>query len=159
MPPTAFLRRLGAIVVPSRSDLNALTRRGLTNTHLIRPGIDVTRFIDTPVPPGPEFVLLSGSAPWTRSQSRTKGVDALLEAAREMPELRLVFLWRGVLLLELVARVRRLGLQCRPTGAFELPQRRLWQCKACGRQVSVTAGTVLHRTRVPLTVWFWAAIW
>jgi transposase-like protein len=47
--------------------------------------------------------------------------------------------------------------QCGPTGAFELPQRRLWQCKACGRQVSVTAGTVLHRTRVPLTVWFWAA--
>jgi hypothetical protein len=38
-----------------------------------------------------------------------------------------------------------------------LPQRRLWQCKGCGRQISVTAGTVLHRTRVPLTVWFWAA--
>jgi transposase-like protein len=46
---------------------------------------------------------------------------------------------------------------CGAGGAFELPQRRLWQCKACGRQVSVTAGTVLHRTRVPLTVWFWAA--
>jgi Zn-dependent M28 family amino/carboxypeptidase len=30
------------------------------------------------------------------------------------------------------------------------------QCKACDRQTSVTAGTVLHRTRVPLTVWFWA---
>ena len=47
--------------------------------------------------------------------------------------------------------------QCGAAGAFELPQRRLWQCKACGRQVSGTAGTVLHRTRVPLTVWFWAA--
>jgi len=30
------------------------------------------------------------------------------------------------------------------------------QCKACCRQVSVTA-TVLHPTRMPLTVWFWAA--
>jgi transposase-like protein len=47
--------------------------------------------------------------------------------------------------------------QCGRAEAFALPQRQLWQCKGCGRQVSVTAGTVLHRTRVPLTVWFWAA--
>jgi transposase-like protein len=33
----------------------------------------------------------------------------------------------------------------------------LWQCKACGHQTSVTAGTVLHRTRTPLRDWFWAA--
>ena len=47
--------------------------------------------------------------------------------------------------------------RCGQAEAFELPQRRLWQCKACGRQTSLTAGTVLHRTRLPLTVWFWAA--
>jgi transposase-like protein len=51
------------------------------------------------------------------------------------------------------------GFRCARCGqgaAFELPQRRLWQCKACGRQTSLTAGSVLHRTRLPLTVWFWA---
>ncbi len=32
----------------------------------------------------------------------------------------------------------------------------LWQCKSCGLQTSPTSGTVLHRTRLPLTVWFWA---
>ena len=32
-----------------------------------------------------------------------------------------------------------------------------WQCSACRYQVSVTAGTVMHRTRVPLRDWFWAA--
>lgn len=32
-------------------------------------------------------------------------------------------------------------------------------CRACGRQVSVTAGTVFHGTRVPLTTWFRAAWW
>ncbi len=32
------------------------------------------------------------------------------------------------------------------------------QCAACGRQSSVTAGTIFHRTRTPLTVWF-AAAW
>ncbi len=35
--------------------------------------------------------------------------------------------------------------------------RRLWQCKGCGAQTSVTAGTVMHGTRMPLRLWFWAA--
>jgi glycosyltransferase involved in cell wall biosynthesis len=114
IPPASFLRRrLRAVVVPSDSDREALTRRGVGDVRVIRPGIDVARFADAPVPVGPEFVLLSGSAPWTREQFASKGVDVLLDAARRMPELRLVFLWRGVLLPELVARVRRLELSAR----------------------------------------------
>jgi transposase-like protein len=35
--------------------------------------------------------------------------------------------------------------------------RAVWQCKTCGAQTSVTAGTVMHRTHMPLRVWFWAA--
>ena len=31
-------------------------------------------------------------------------------------------------------------------------------CHECGRQTSVTAGTIFHRTRTPLTVWF-SAMW
>src|ERR1019366_828097 len=27
----------------------------------------------------------------------------------------------------------------------------------CGRQTSITAGTAMHRTKLPLTTWFWAA--
>jgi transposase-like protein len=38
-----------------------------------------------------------------------------------------------------------------------LPRRHLDQCKVCGYQVSLTAGTLLHRSRVPLPQWFWAA--
>jgi glycosyltransferase involved in cell wall biosynthesis len=114
IPPTPFLRRrLRAIVVPSESDREALARRGVGDVRVIRPGIDVTRFADEAVPPGPGFVLLAGSAPWTREQFASKGVDALLEAARRSPELRLVFLWRGVLLPELRARIRRLELSDR----------------------------------------------
>src|SRR5262249_45919306 len=30
-------------------------------------------------------------------------------------------------------------------------------CKACGHQTSVPGGTVLHGTRTPLPLWFWAA--
>lgn len=35
--------------------------------------------------------------------------------------------------------------------------RHLWVCGACGHQTSVTAGTVMHGTRTPLRLWFWAA--
>ena len=33
-----------------------------------------------------------------------------------------------------------------------------WKCVSCGRKTSVTAGTIFHRTRTPLSTWF-AAIW
>ena len=36
-------------------------------------------------------------------------------------------------------------------------RRHLWICTGCGRQSSVTAGTVMHGTRLPLRTWFWAA--
>ena len=39
---------------------------------------------------------------------------------------------------------------------YELPKRRLYQCKACGHQSSVTADTVMHKTRTPLRKWFCA---
>jgi transposase-like protein len=32
-----------------------------------------------------------------------------------------------------------------------------YECSGCGRQTSITAGTTMHRTRLPLTTWFWAA--
>jgi len=31
------------------------------------------------------------------------------------------------------------------------------ECAACHKQTSVTAGTVMHGSKLPLTVWFWAA--
>ena len=35
--------------------------------------------------------------------------------------------------------------------------RRTWQCRACRRHTSATAGTVLHRSKLPLSAWFTAA--
>lgn len=34
----------------------------------------------------------------------------------------------------------------------------VWECAVCGRQASATAGTIFHRTRTPLRLWF-AAAW
>ena len=52
------------------------------------------------------------------------------------------------------------GYRCSHCGGGEVGtehRRHLWQCKRCGHQTSVTAGTVMHKTRTPLTLWFWAA--
>src|SRR5215469_11886793 len=35
----------------------------------------------------------------------------------------------------------------------------LWECAGCGRQTSVTAGTIFQDTRIPLPVWFRAMWW
>jgi len=40
---------------------------------------------------------------------------------------------------------------------FWIDTRKLLQCKKCGHQTSVTAGTVMHRSRMPFTTWFQAA--
>jgi Zn ribbon nucleic-acid-binding protein len=34
---------------------------------------------------------------------------------------------------------------------------RLYECLHCGRQTSITATTAMHRSKLPLTTWFWAA--
>jgi len=46
--------------------------------------------------------------------------------------------------------------QCGSSAAGRIQTRALWQCGECRRQVSVTAGTMFHRTRTPLQEWFWA---
>ena len=39
---------------------------------------------------------------------------------------------------------------------FNIKSRNLYQCKHCNHQASVTAGTVMEKTRIPLLKWFWA---
>jgi len=47
--------------------------------------------------------------------------------------------------------------RCGHARAYHLSEHRRWQCVTCRYQVSLTAGTILHNTKTPLTVWFWAA--
>lgn len=46
--------------------------------------------------------------------------------------------------------------RCGSDAATMLTTRRLWQCRSCRKQTSLTAGTTLHRSRLSLTTWFWA---
>jgi len=47
--------------------------------------------------------------------------------------------------------------RCGNRRAYDLVNQRRWQCAGCRHQVSLTAGTVLHRTKIGLPQWFWAA--
>ncbi|MFC4602023.1 IS1595 family transposase [Cohnella hongkongensis] len=46
--------------------------------------------------------------------------------------------------------------KCQHNGYYYIQTRQLYECQACHYQTSVTAGTLLHKTKLPLTVWFWA---
>lgn len=52
------------------------------------------------------------------------------------------------------------GFVCPVCGARDAwrTSRGMWMCRSCNRQTSVTAGTIFHRSKLPLRTWF-GAIW
>ena len=47
--------------------------------------------------------------------------------------------------------------RCGNRNSYPIVRPQRWQCAGCRYQVSLTAGMILHNTKTPLTVWFWAA--
>ena len=80
---------------------------------------------------------------------------------RSLPELEARFPDEAACARWLAARRWPEGFRCPACGhdkSWELGRQRLvLQCARCERQVSVTAGTVLHRSHLPLKTWFRAA--
>lgn len=111
-PNLGFLRRMAVVAVPDARSLARLQAWGLDNVYLQRPGIDTTRFTHHPLTPavGEPLRVVVASAPWTPAQFASKGFDALLAAARQMPELHLTLLWRGVLVDEIRTRIASAGV-------------------------------------------------
>lgn len=48
-------------------------------------------------------------------------------------------------------------LACGSIDAVLLKNRPAWQCRKCRRQTSLTAGTLMANTKLPIRTWFWAA--
>jgi len=46
--------------------------------------------------------------------------------------------------------------KCGHNEYYYIKKRHLFQCKKCRHQTSVTAGTIMHRSRTPLVKWFCA---
>jgi ISXO2-like transposase domain len=64
---------------------------------------------------------------------------------------------RGVLVRTALAGWLRLPWMRQGSGGGAEEPAYTYECSDCGRQTSITAGTALHRTKLPLTAWFWAA--
>lgn len=107
-----WMKAIHTIVSCNPRDEAALQTLRPARYRIIRPGIAVEQFSPAPLPLRDELILLVGSAPWIHGQFQTKGIDLLLDAAGSLP-LRLVFLWRGLLLNELQRRIARRGLNAR----------------------------------------------
>lgn len=101
------------IVVSTATDAERLRCWGIDRVHYVLPAVETSRFSYVPLAADAPPVLLAGSAPWTIEQFVSKGVDALLTAAQRRRDLRLIFLWRGVLFDEMMRRVRQRHLEQR----------------------------------------------
>jgi glycosyltransferase involved in cell wall biosynthesis len=103
--------RLFTVVVSSDEERDILKSLGIGKVHMIRPGIDFSRIATTSPPcPDHDFLLLMGSAPWTKNQFEWKGFNLMLEVLPKLPGIRLVCLWRGKLYHEWCAKIQAAGL-------------------------------------------------
>jgi glycosyltransferase involved in cell wall biosynthesis len=99
------------VVVNNEQDGELLSSKGFHRFSIIPPGIDTST-----IPPGNfsydggTFTLFYGSAPWIPSHFRKKGFDMLLDVIRDMHDIRLICLWRGVLYEEFLKKVEDAGV-------------------------------------------------
>jgi hypothetical protein len=45
--------------------------------------------------------------------------------------------------------------KCEHSDGYRLSKRRVIECAVCKYQTSITAGTIFHKTQIPLVKWFW----
>jgi len=109
-PSKSDMRHIDTVVLSNERDAAIMDRWGFSNYRIIRSGIDTSHFRQTAPPPLTEFTLLVGSAPWTKGQFASKGIDALIAVASKMEDLKLVFLWRGGHLKLLQEKIARAGI-------------------------------------------------
>ena len=80
---------------------------------------------------------------------------------RSLPEFRRRFADEAACVQYLAAARWPDGFRCPTCGgatAWRLSTKpSTWECAGCGKQTSVTAGTVMHGSKLKLTAWFWAA--
>ncbi len=110
LPEPANLPPFAALVVADGDQAARLSARGFSHVEVVPSPAHLAGIEPTPAPPRPPLALVVGSAPWTRRQFASKGIDPLLAAARRRSDLTLTFLWRGALEGAIAGRQRRAGL-------------------------------------------------
>ena len=107
------LSRLHNIVVSNEKDREILEEWGLTNHSLIKPGIDTSRIFANPIESKDQLTLLSASAPWVNKQFYSKGFDMLFELIASRSDIKLILLWRGLLLSQLRRKIESYEIEDR----------------------------------------------
>ena len=87
------LERIKFLIVSNDEDKNYFISQGYNRVSVIRPAV---KLFNISPPPAAPFTILMASAPWKSEHFSQKGIDILLRAAQEMPNIRWIFLWRGV---------------------------------------------------------------
>jgi glycosyltransferase involved in cell wall biosynthesis len=95
-----ILERIDKVITADYEDEKILHGWGYKNTSTILPGISVSRF-EYQAPSTTRFRVLMASAPWASRQLEKKGIRILIEAVREIPDIEVIFLWRGFCLEEM----------------------------------------------------------
>jgi glycosyltransferase involved in cell wall biosynthesis len=81
-----------------------LQKAGIQNVMVSPPFVNFQK-VKLTVPPLP-FTLLMASAPWEKSQFKSKGVLLLIELLGRIPELQIIFIWRDILFDDMNRLVR-----------------------------------------------------
>lgn len=81
---------------------------------------------------------------------------------RSLPEFQKLFPDESACIAYLIETRWPEGFQCPRCGSHEEPysfenRPDVFRCRACGRDISLTAGTVMERTHTPICTWFWGA--
>jgi glycosyltransferase involved in cell wall biosynthesis len=86
------LRSFRAIVVQSDRDRDLMRQLGVaeTATHLIRPGIPLATYREAEEP----FTVLFASSPLSAGEFLSRGIHLMLQAAKRLPEVRFLLVWR-----------------------------------------------------------------
>ncbi|MBX2814900.1 MAG: glycosyltransferase [Saprospiraceae bacterium] len=84
-----------------KQELNALG----TKVKVVIPGIDTSHIVPHQSHPSSEIHLLMASAPWTLKQFHSKGIMLICKAMQTCKQVRMTFLWRGILHEELIEAI------------------------------------------------------
>jgi hypothetical protein len=107
-----------------------------------------------------ERTAITDAANWTLTRIESEYGGSAQGSGRRKQAARPLAVDPGIL-----SAMGRLASQNDPCICPHCGDRRAWplpdgrrSCGGCGRRISATAGTIVHRTRTPLTVWF-ATTW
>src|SRR5277367_4962915 len=96
-----------------------------------------------------------------REPPRGAATDLIMAKARSLAEFQQFFPDEAHCAAFLFERRWPDGFVCPGCGARRAAALRsrayTFDCLDCGRQTSITAGTAIHRSKLPLMTWFWAA--